>query len=165
MENTKQKKKRYGRLQTITATASIILVVGGLIAWLTPWVWYDNQPKPLGDGLEFVGKKDYGCWLGFCDSKPGATYYYATDMDLEEMEGYFKGAELAKDPVKEWYTPEEGGEYRFDFGLKENDTKGFYLIFYDNGAFQSNKYDFKSINRKSLVEIDYNYYTQAKSAL
>src|ERR671932_2317905 len=87
----KRKKKISGTILGLSIVGVILL---GFILWITPWVWYDNSPKPLGGRLEYVGKKHYGCWLGFCDSNPGTTSYYATDMSLEEVKSYFKKATL-----------------------------------------------------------------------
>src|SRR5919202_225124 len=102
MQNNSQKRKKK-----ISGTAIGLIAVGliilGIAAWLTPWVHLDNTPKPLGDRLEYIGKFDYGCggFIGMCDSAPGAAYFYATDMKLEEVVGYFRGAE-AKEPKIEF---------------------------------------------------------------
>lgn len=72
----------------------ILGIIGAIIISFAGWWAYDNfSSRPLGKKLEYVGKTNYGCYV-FCDSKPGSTYYYATDMTLEEIGSHFSKASL-----------------------------------------------------------------------
>jgi hypothetical protein len=138
---------------TAIGLAIVGLIVIGVIAWLTPWVHLDNSPKPLGDRLEYVGKFDYGC-IG-CDAAPGAAYYYATDMKLEEVVGYFRGAKLIKLQVesKSTFVQLENGKEKFTFD-------------YYTPKNQSQLGDFEIRFRdKNMIDIDAKYYATAKDSL
>lgn len=58
-----------------------------------------HRPYSLGDSdkLQYIGKVDYGCLL-ICDSEPASTYYYATDMNMNEVFAYFKKASVIQAP-------------------------------------------------------------------
>ena len=76
--------------------ASIALAIA--IAVVTLWMLNStSQSYPLDNQLEYVGKDDYGCHL-FCDSSPQSTYYYATDMTIEQLITHFKNAQLDQKP-------------------------------------------------------------------
>jgi hypothetical protein len=73
-------------------TPTIIIGIGFvLFCW---WAVVNFMPHPLGGKMEYLGKEDYGNMLGF-DYRPYSVYYYATDMQPEEMAGYF-GAKLER---------------------------------------------------------------------
>lgn len=163
MKNDSQKpKKKFN--STLIGLLAIGAIVIGVIAWITPWVHLDTRPKPLGERLEFIGKFDYGCYGGLCDSPPGASYFYASDMTAKEVGQYFQKAVLVERPIKEEYSKEEGGRYRLEFSIKQDTKKGFYLIFYDNGPIQSVKNGLKT-TKKHLIEVDHTYYQIARDSL
>jgi hypothetical protein len=92
MENKKPKTPRRKIIFRICIGVFIFLGVLLVCAWLIinrllgePYATPD-VPRPLGDSskLEYIGRTDSGCH-GFCDSGPSTTYYYGTDMSLEEV--------------------------------------------------------------------------------
>lgn len=86
MNNTVKRKTLSKKVIAIICTIVLIILLP------TSWFAYTAfSPKPLGDKLEYIGKQDYGC-IVFCDSRPGSVYYYATDMNIEQIEAYFNNA-------------------------------------------------------------------------
>lgn len=134
----------------------ILAIFIGIGLWLTPWVWYDNTAKPLGDRLEYVGKHNYGCVVGFCDSKPGATYYYATDMSVEDTIHYFQKAKLAKEPQQ---------ESKSTYVQMKRDNTNFTFDYYDvKNKDQLGPFE-KKFSNKNVVDINANDYQAAKNSL
>lgn len=78
--------KFVGFVQRRKVISIVITIVIVLSSW---WAITTFMPHPLGEKLEYLGKKDYGCWIGFCDSKPASTYYYGTDLEPSEMQTVF----------------------------------------------------------------------------
>lgn len=90
----KQPDKARDRLQKLTITIGVFSVcfVGLILFLFTPVLnpaTYSSYP--LGDKMEYIGQKHYGCWL-FCDSNPGTVLYYATDMSKGDLKSYFRSA-------------------------------------------------------------------------
>lgn len=75
----------------VTPVVVIIIVFSALTWWMFFSVF---RTHPLGDKLEYIAKEDYGCYFPLCASKPGSTYYYATDMEVEDIVKYFKQLKL-----------------------------------------------------------------------
>jgi hypothetical protein len=101
------------------------------------------MPHPLGEKMEYLGKEDYGNVFGF-DYHPYSVYYYGTDIEPEDMAGYF-GAEL------EW--PIENKLTYIDVNLTKN-GRGFYLTYKTSDTFKTSK--------KYVVSIKDEYYSIAK---
>lgn len=97
--NENQKKLNLWKLIFLPVVGLIILSIAFITFHPNTWVWYDKSPKPLGSKLEYIGKDDYGCRFGFCDSKPGSNYYYATDLNIDQIAPYFKHATLQEEPT------------------------------------------------------------------
>lgn len=150
-----------------TALGTVVLLIVTAVIRFTPWVQLDNSPKPLGDRLEYIGKKDYGCggFIGVCDAAPGATYYYGTDMSIEEVARYFKEAETTERPLLEWSFEEDGTQYRLSFANKKISGKGFSLNYYDDSGHRVKDYKLLSTSKKFLVELDSQSYQNVKDAL
>ena len=124
----------------IITTFAVIVIIGG--AW---WAWMNFSPKPLGDKMEYLGKKDYGNILGF-DSRSYSVYYYGTDMDEEELAGYFDAK----------YTPLESMAFknaRFVVDEKE------FLFTYQQ------REDFFKTSKKYIVTLNGSKYPLAKASL
>jgi hypothetical protein len=163
MQETQSNKKVKWINPTQIGVIAVGLIILGIVAWLTPWVHLDNTPKPLGDKLEYVGKFDYGC-IG-CDAAPGAAYFYATDMSLEEVVEYFRGAGLVEEAIKESYSEAKGAQYRLNFTAKHASQRGFSLNYYDKGLYIVRRYGLHSTNKKFIIEIDSRAYQNAKDAI
>lgn len=56
------------------------------------------EPQNLGAQLEYVGRDDLGCFLWWCEVKPYSVYYFATDLGLDELKGYFPKAYFLSEP-------------------------------------------------------------------
>lgn len=65
----------FAKKHKIITILAVIVIIG--TAW---WAWVNFSSKPLGDKMEYLGKKDYGNVFGF-DYHPYSVYYYGTDMD------------------------------------------------------------------------------------
>jgi hypothetical protein len=80
----------------ISKKQKLLLGIAGIFVVLAGWWGYVNfMPHPLGDRLEYLGKENLGGGLFFRDYAPYSVYYYGTDMSVEEVVRYFKGARLA----------------------------------------------------------------------
>jgi pimeloyl-ACP methyl ester carboxylesterase len=80
---SKQKPLRSGLFVMLVACVLSALLFAA-------WKYYLRPPQSLGAQLEYVGKSSYGCWWLACDSTPGSTYYFATDMTADELSHYFR---------------------------------------------------------------------------
>ena len=74
------------------------IITGILLVAVATWSISNVIPHPLGDKMEYLGKEDYGCWVGFCDSQPASIYYYGTDMDTRGVTEYFKKSTVIEEP-------------------------------------------------------------------
>jgi hypothetical protein len=82
-----------------------------------------TEKHSLNNGLEYIGKDEYGCYI-FCDSTPAATYYYATDMDVSEVIAHFSKTTLEKEPSTI--------DNETEFGLRASSNETIYFYYYDN---------------------------------
>lgn len=123
----------------------ILSVVGALvIIFLGWWAVISLAPHPLGDKLEYLGKKDYGCWIGFCDSRPASTYYYGTDMSPEEMKNIFSAR----------YSPLENVAFK---NARFTTADGEFMLTYEpSGSFStSKKYVVSIVNSQYVIAKKY----------
>ena len=153
MKTPTKKPPRISKKQKILIVATGVVVV--LFGW---WAWGNFSPKPLGDRLEYLGKRDYGCW--FCDSKPYSRYYYGTDVDKEELKTFFHNVHFETS-----YNVLTTPEYRAEdmaFTIKNDDL---IITFYDNKQATIKSAHLYSSNRKNLISITNSDYELLKSAL
>jgi len=149
------KKKRVILIIAIILDA-IILIIVGLIAFSA---WQSNQPHPLGDRLEYVGKQDYG--YGLSDGPPSTEYYYATDMTVDEVASYFNKTELYKGSPT---SINKMSDYASILLSNKSSHVSFEVDFYDHGS----TYDSMShlINgKKYIISINAKDYAIAKQSL
>lgn len=108
------------------------------------------MPRPLGDGFEYLGKKDFGNLI-IGDSKPYSVYYYGTDMTVEEMRRYFNGIEAD--------APVASGPNFSILEYKNNDTEFHISYHYDKTltSFQTTK--------KVIISVEQSHYKVAKKFL
>lgn len=136
-------------------TASIILLlicaIGGVV------LYRHTLSYPLGSKLEYIGKVDYGCWL-VCDSNPASTYYYATDMSVNDVIAYFKRLHLE-------------GEVRTinevaDFSLTDSVNNDVSIYYYNQkqAALHDNP-SLRSSQKKYIISVPDFDYQLAKSSL
>lgn len=158
MANTQQKTKtKWSKRDVIFGS------IGAIIILFAGWLVYERYKPaptyPLGDSskLEYVGEVGYGCWL-FCDSNPASTYYYATDMSVEEVMGYFRRAKSRQSP--------RTIDNVTDFTLDTNDGQDISIYYYTNKQDKNlNTYQFKRTDRKYIVSIPSFDYEIAKKAI
>jgi hypothetical protein len=93
-------KKQFLKLANFAKKHKVLTTLLLLSLLLIFWWGISATPKPLGDKMTYLGKKDYGNWLGF-DSKPASTYYYGTDIDVNNLAAYFTKAKLLQQPFLE----------------------------------------------------------------
>ncbi len=127
---------------------SVLVIIGALlVGW---WAWGQFSPKPLGNGLEYVGREDYGCWL-ICDSAPASVFYYATDMTPEEVVRYFEKADVE--------LPSESEGVNVRIWLKK-DNSSFLVRYYNDDKIRK----FTSKDRK-MISVRSQDYETAKASL
>lgn len=113
----------------------------------------------MGLKLHYVGKVSGGCLIPLCDSGPGATYYFSTDMTLEEVMRYFKKAKC---------TLPENVVIEVDCKLTDS---SFSFWYYENDPAKIEHYgesvrDFLGSSKKRLlISIDRDEYMDARAAL
>jgi hypothetical protein len=152
------------RHKTSTTLFGVGLV---LLGW---WVYTNFMPHPLGEKMEYLGQRDYGCWVGFCDSEPGTTYFYATDMTPREVASYFSQTSILDDGTYIDPAPNSGqepGSYNISFSLVSNKNSLQKInIYYISDAQQyADEFKYTVPHKKHIVEIDARYYNIAKSNL
>jgi hypothetical protein len=137
----------------------ILLTIAIFVIGVVGWVVYVNKvvSYPLGDRLEYVGKRDFGCY-GLCDSAPTSTYYYATDMTVEEVEGYFRGARLVQ-----LYQPDKYQVYTtFYF---DNDNYDFNIHYYPTLSDIGEEINLNHSDKKHYIGLAKSKYDTAKKSL
>lgn len=155
----KNRPRRNKILIALSIVIGIAILIGG-------WLYIQPRiPHPLGDQLEYIGKRDYGCagfWL--CDSHPGTTYFYATDLTPPELATYFQKAR-ATDPqfqIDRWQN--RGESFHIDF-INEGSTKRFTIYFYTNPSEQETSTGVVQPNKKYVVSLDSDYYKTVLNSL
>lgn len=120
------------------------------------WAWGQFAPRPLGERLEYLGKRDHGNWLGF-DSFPYSTYFYGTDMDAKKSIEYFTKANLIDEP---------GTSSSTSFVLQSPSGETFRVNFYTKEAFED-KYNNSPPPRNSsyILSISDSKYNAARDSL
>lgn len=143
--STNKKQKKAWLWWLGGGVVGIVLIA---IATIFYFQWQAEAPKPLGDQLEYIGKVDYGC-IGFCDSLPGSTYYYTTEMELEGVIKYFNKARL--------YQPsaQEGTSIRV-WLINEQQNKSF-ILNYDTNIASVKKHFNIPINKHVVTLPKYSY--------
>jgi hypothetical protein len=150
------KKARIALAITIAITILIAIWVA-FYAWGSSSYSSPDVPRPLGDKLEYIGKEDYGCTGGLCDSGPSSTYYYATDMSIEEIESYFKKA------ATEHPSDRESSSTRI--WLKTSSGKSFIVRYYDDKNTIVEKYNLTASQRKYVISLESTNYETARASL
>ncbi len=136
------------RVGVIIALLIVTLVWGG-----TLWFMHRNpQPADLGTQLEYVGKRDFGCQFPlmffFCDGEPSTEYYFATDLDEQGLQNYFKHTKFSEE------NGGVGAGYSFKYLVFTTSDGDFNITFYNN----TSVFDHKKTNKThiiSLVDKDY----------
>ncbi len=145
----------------------IICLVSVIFICICYFTYQFYKPYPLGDAnkLQYIGKVDYGCWL-ICDSNPASTYYYATDLNLDQVtKTLFTKASLYKKP-EFGYASGKGADdvrqYWIVYGI--NGDWAFDAYFYDNPRTLISGYHFAT-NKQHVISIDSESYDLVKNSL
>lgn len=91
------------------------------------------HPANLGNELDYIGQRTYGCFLWWCDSPNSTEYYFATNLSEEQVNAYFKGATYVPVPNDGggMGTGVGGGSFIFhSLTFKMANGASFYLNYY-----------------------------------
>jgi|GEM_PF-5078622 len=154
----KNNKNKNSKKIILASIATVIFILISLFV-------YQNYLKtyPLGDDdkLQYVGQVHDGFFPPF--SKPYTTYYYATNLTVEELVEYFsRKGYLASAPSVE--DTLQGG-YEISFHVR-GDTNTVYLRYSSVLDYGGQTHSFKqSFKGKFFVRMQRDDYMTAKSAL
>jgi len=150
MEKNNKNKKR---IAIILSTIGILLI--GTLGWLIYSTYIATYP--LGNKLEYIGKTNYGCWW-VCDADPASTYYYATDMDTNQIKSYFHAAKFDQEPRTIGTTT--------DFSLLSKNNKIISIHIYKDKQDENLTWrHLQNSNKKYIVSIPSFNYPAAKDSL
>lgn len=159
--------KRIIQFPNIQKKRLAVILITSVIAMLGIWwaasAYYESQKTyPLGQQLEYVGKRSYGC-SGFCDSAAGETYSYTTDMTPDQLVTYFKGAQLKSIPMQgNWDAM--GSSFMID--LQHLSSQESFPVYYHTDAQERiTSFKLKPSTKKHLIDIDKKDYAVAEQAL
>ncbi len=158
-KENKKSKKNMKKYMVIGVIIALLLILAGLIGvYLMSKDKSNDASKtyPLGSGLEYIGKQDYGC-IGLCDSAPGSDYYYATDMSVEEVVRYFKNTQLDQ-------APRTIGDV-VDFSLVTNNGNAISIYYYKTREAASKKHELPIHTKKYFLSVPDFSYEAAKDSL
>lgn len=111
----------FDRFKKLRTFQKILIIAVIIIAGVIGWNVYDAvRPRPLGQEMVYLGKKDYGNIFGF-DSYPYSVYYFGTDLDETAMKDYFTAT----------YSPLKGLAYK---NARFTAPEGVFAFTYDNHA-------------------------------
>jgi hypothetical protein len=151
----KQTRKISKKQKILMAIAGVVII---LVGW---WSYLNFMPHPLGDKLEYLGKKDFGGGLFFYDHRPYTVYYYGTDMTADEVVAYFKGATL-NNPTD----LKANNAFELTFSLRSPDTDNpIYIEYYFDGKEYSQTHNLKTAPKQHLITISEEDYDSARKSL
>jgi hypothetical protein len=154
MKNQSRRKKL---LIISLVVISIITLGGGLIYFNA------NRTYTLGDKLEYIGKRDYGCaW--FCDSRPSTTYSFATDMTPPELVQYFANAQTINKSIDIEHWQERSSPFLIHFRNSESGER-FTVLFYRTVDELNHHFNLHPTTKMFAVEIESDEYQLAKDSL
>lgn len=141
-------------------TYAVLIVLALPIYWLGSLAYpYVNRvlPKDLGPGFEYVGRTDYGCWYPLCGSQPGSSFYFGTDMTIEEVQKYFKKA--APTHTSNVQSSNSGFSNRTLF-FRTKSGQDFGITYYDDSKTITKTYHLNPSPKIHIIEIgDEQYWT------
>lgn len=143
------------KIKIIASIAGILATL--LIGWWMYTAYTNSIPHPLGNKLEYLGKKDFGGELLYHDYDSYSIYYYATDMSVEEVISYFKKSSVIKQPDE---TKDESY-----FGIKTPSGETIYTSLYNKDAAWKDNPDLPKTSKKYILEIPSFKYQAAKDSL
>ncbi|HEX6461968.1 MAG TPA: hypothetical protein VFZ58_01700 [Candidatus Saccharimonadales bacterium] len=169
--NVMTKQRQISEAQKTWAGVITVILIAIVIAVSS----FMNMPRNLGKELVFINKVNTACewwefpiFLGFC-RLPSYEYYFATDMNKEQLKNYFKNekATYVDSPSVggTLYSDEE--DYRsdaIDFKLLKSQEE-FYVEFYDKTQTVIKMKDLKNIGKKYIISMSEESYKLAKEAL
>ena len=160
MKSYSKQKKKHDRNIVLVIVGGFVAILASVILWHLPWVWYDTSPKPLGDQFEYIGKTNDGCayLLPCIGERAYSTYYYATSMNIGEVEQYFTVTSKVKDPIQEsdltdvWFRNSKGNQ-------------DFILRYYRDGYIDPSKLGLRETQKLHIVSIRSEDYDAARDSL
>jgi hypothetical protein len=159
-------KKQFSKFLAVAKRHKVLSSLLLLLLILAAWWGVGMLPKPLNDGMEYLGKEDYGCWPTICDSAPGTSYYYATDMTPQEIADAFTRAKVT-DTIQLENSGVIPGSYNVTFSISplSTDGKEFTISFLRDGQKITQNLGFRDTGKKYIIEIDAKDYYSAKNSL
>lgn len=100
------------RHRLLSIAIAVVIILGG---W---WAIVSYMPHPLGDKLEYLGKRDFGGVI-FGDANPASIYYYATDIEPSDMKNIFAAqySPLKNVAYKNAHFITKEGEFTFTYEI------------------------------------------------
>jgi len=122
-----------------------------------------NAPQDLGTDLVYIGRDDYGCAIGFCDSPPTSIYFFSTNMSIVS----FKNLIVKLGYV---YDTNDSSEYNGNAGLSffgPAGSSGLDINYYSDpkAAQDSTKASLKITDKQHVVSMYNDVYTRLRQSL
>jgi hypothetical protein len=150
---------------------TIIFVLFISLAIFSAIKLYVEAPRDLGNRLEYIGKSNASCewwelplYFGFC-AGPSYEYYFATDMGIEELKGYFRKAKFVQhDNLGGASSSKWRAEY-IPFELNDNSDRGFTFLLYNDAHIIVEEESLQQTTKPYVISIHEDSYPLAQSAL
>ena len=154
----------------------LVALIGGIVLWAAI-VYVYQAPRDIGDKIEYLGQRDYGCApfpLSFvCFSPPSTEYYFSTTLTQDELKTHFRYAHYkTNDPLK---TSDGGGAVRapdgrdIDYSFKDivfvdKNNQRFVITYYDNKEAMTFGEHLRQADKPYIISMDPESYLLARSA-
>jgi hypothetical protein len=148
------KKQKILFMSLIAAVAVLVISIPTIIYFAEKNA--SEKTYSLGSQLEYVGKESYGCWL-ICDSNPSSIYYYATDMNVDQVIQYFRNTSIEQQPRT------LDGET--DFILTTKSGEDISIYYYSDKAKITKDMALKASNRSHIISIPSFHYSIAQKTI
>jgi len=159
----KPKKKPRKPLLQLIMLGIIVGIIGILLFSATRVYFSVERPTNLGSKLEYVGKVDNNCFPS-CGDPLGATYFFATDMTVKELRGYFKGAKADSTEMRGYDSGIES--YFTTISYHIDPDRPFYINYYpDSKERLMTVYHLASTRYLHVVSMNSLGFSNAKQAL
>lgn len=160
-----------------TFLIGLAVLIGGIVLWAAI-VYVYQAPRDIGDKIEYLGQRDYGCApfpLSFvCFSPPSTKYYFATSLTATELKTHFKNANYNQDDP---LTLSAGGggvatpdgrdiDYHFNYLLFTTNPSNqrFVITYYDNKEAMTIGAHLHQTDKPYIISMDPESYLLARSA-
>lgn len=152
--------KKLSRSKVTVITTTVIAIIVGFFIFQT----YSNRPN-LGTHFEYLGSKQTGCplplplgYVLLCSAGPSEDYYFATDLNAEELNQYFNNVKTEVNEPRKYPSVEEDEEGRYLELVVQNSNRyqGFRVTYYDKKDLLIKKNGLRETSRHFLISIPSN---------